>query len=49
MELQAFYEMARDAMRQAEKNIDSAERASRLVVVTPEPVIDSELKAILDK
>lgn len=49
MDLQKFYEMARDAMRSAESGVNSGDPASRLVIVIPEPLIDPELKAMLEK
>lgn len=49
MELQGFYEMARDAMRGAENAVTSADPESRLIIIIPEPAIDPELKAMLEK
>jgi PleD family two-component response regulator len=49
LDLQKFYEMARDAMRGAENAVNGSERARRVVVVIPDPIIDPELKAIMDK
>ena len=48
MDLQRFYEMARDAMRAAESALKSAEPRQRVVVVSPEIPIDPELKALLE-
>ena len=47
--LQIFYELARDAMRDAEKAVTNGSAQQRVVVVTPEPVIDPELKAMLER
>ena len=49
MEVQKFYEMTRDAMRNAELALKSPDRGSRVVVVIPAPEIDPELKAMLQK
>jgi hypothetical protein len=40
--------MTRDAMRRAELAHQSSERLDRIVVVVPEAILDSELKAILE-
>ncbi len=47
VDLQKFYEMARDAMRSAETAVQSSESERRLVIVIPEPAIDPELKEML--
>jgi diguanylate cyclase (GGDEF)-like protein len=49
MELQKFYEMARDAMRGAENAVKTGSAHQRVMVMIPEPVIDPELKAMLEK
>ena len=49
LDLQKFYEMTRDAMHRAETAVNSGDRASRVVVIIPEKVIDPELKEILQK
>ena len=49
LDLQTFYEMTRDAMRNAENALNASDRAGRVVVVIPEPILDPELKAILEK
>lgn len=49
IELQKFYEMTREAMRDAEKAVNSRDRSSRVKIVIPEPVIDPELKAMMER
>ena len=49
MDLQKFYEMARDAMSGAENGVKSSDAANRLVIIIPESPIDPELKAMLEK
>lgn len=49
MELQKFYELARDAMRGAENAVKTGTAQQRVMITIPEPVIDPELKAMLEK
>ncbi len=46
--LQTFYELARDAMRAAEAHVQAGDAQKRVVVISPEPVIDPELKALIE-
>jgi diguanylate cyclase (GGDEF)-like protein len=45
--VQAFYEMTRDALRAAEAQLQASGAGKRVVVISPEPVIDPELKALM--